>query len=298
MESREEEPASSSSSSQQLAFPAQPDCLLTIGSQHLAAVLAEEWDTGLLVLIQGSPLFWVDDIGTFQTSEAEIAVRVSNIVNVETDDDDLDSNIPVFRIGLVRLDQPPLKLRPQVAPAEKTRPKLVSRLPLDRIRISVSGLIAFSLLVTPLAIVVAVWRYHAQQVVSADAQSAVAVAPQVSSLTPPNGEESAATFLPAASVVPEPIPEPTPEILQLPGVEPFLKLEVAKKLELTPQQMGAFGRMNRTTQEALADLEKYWESDGRLELAQRRNVLLEAARREALQVLTDRQRQTWEAMTR
>ena len=56
------------------------------------------------------------------------------------------------------------------------------------------------------------------------------------------------------------VPEPTPEILQLPGVEPFLKPEVAKKLELTPSQMGAFGRLNKTTQEALEDLEKYWES--------------------------------------
>ena len=86
--------------------------------------------------------------------------------------------------------------------------------------------------------------------------------------------------------------------MQLPGVEPFLNPEVAKKLELTPSQTGTFGRLNKTTQEALEDLEKYWESDGRLELAQRRNVLLKAARQEALQVLTQQQRQTWEAMTR
>ena len=92
--------------------------------------------------------------------------------------------------------------------------------------------------------------------------------------------------------------EPTPEILRLPGVEPFLNPEVAKKLELTPSQTGAFRRLNKTTQEALKDLEKYWESAGRSELARRRNVLLEAARQEALQLLTDQQRQQWEAMTR
>ena len=94
------------------------------------------------------------------------------------------------------------------------------------------------------------------------------------------------------------MPELRLRILRLPGVEPFLNPEVAKALELTPSQMGAFGRLNKTTQEALEDLEKYWESAGRLELARRRNVLLDAARQEALQLLTDQQRQQWEAMTR
>jgi hypothetical protein len=94
------------------------------------------------------------------------------------------------------------------------------------------------------------------------------------------------------------IPEPTPEVLKLPGVEPFLKPEVAKKLALTASQSSAFGRLAKTTQEALQDLEKYWESTGRLELARRRNVLLDAARQEALQLLTDQQRQQWDNLTR
>ena len=89
MDSREIEPVSSRRSLRRPVAPAQPDCLLTIGSQCLAAVLAEEWDTGLHVLIQGSPLFWVEDTGVLQTPDAEIAVRVSNIVRMETDEDDL-----------------------------------------------------------------------------------------------------------------------------------------------------------------------------------------------------------------
>ena len=88
------------------------------------------------------------------------------------------------------------------------------------------------------------------------------------------------------------------EILRLPGVEPFLTPDVAKKLALTPSQMGAFGRLDKTTQEALADLEKYWESPGRLELAQRRSMLLEVARQEALRLLTVEQRLQWECMAR
>ena len=84
--------------------------------------------------------------------------------------------------------------------------------------------------------------------------------------------------------------------MRLPGVEPFLKPEVAKKLKLTPLQTGAFGRLNKTIQEALMDLDKYWESADRLELVRRRNILLDAARQEALQLLTDQQRQQWDAM--
>ncbi len=95
-----------------------------------------------------------------------------------------------------------------------------------------------------------------------------------------------------------PFCEPTPEMLKLPGVEPFLRPEVIAKLELTPTQTDAIGRLDKTTSEALQDLEKYWESVGRLELARRRDVVLGAAREEAMQLLTDQQRQQWEAMTR
>ena len=286
-----QESAGSQTLSQRLVFPAKPDCLLTIGSQHLAAILAEEWDTGLLVLIQGNPLFWVEDIGVFQTLEGEIAVRVSNIVNVETDEDETASSLPVFRIGLARLGPPGVKVRPESVPAEESRPKLRSLLPLDRIRISRGGLVGFVLIVTPLLVVVSAWRCRVPQADSVAAHSMIVDAPETPSSSPASGLQPAVTAAPA-------VPDPPPEILRLPGVEPFLKLEVAKKLQLTPSQVGAFGRLNQTTQEALEDLEKYWESDGRLELAQRRNVLLKAARQEALQVLTDRQRQTWEAMTR
>jgi len=171
---------------------------------------------------------------------------------------------------------------------ESPRRKLFSFLPLDRIRISMTGLIASCLIVIPLVFAVVVWRHYTQSADSVLAQPAAVATPEAPSFVPADG---ARPNVPA-------IPDPTPEILRLPGVEPFLNPKVAKKLDLTPSQMGVFGRLNKTTQQALADLEKYWESDGRLELAQRQNVLLEAARREALQVLTDQQRQTWEAMAR
>ncbi len=300
MDSRELEPVSTRPSLRQVVAPAHPDCLLTMGSQCLAAVLAEEWDAALNVLIQGSPLFWVEDTGILQTPEAEIAVRVSTIVRMESDEDELASSVPAFRIGLARLGQPVVKLPPQPAvPMEEARRKRLSLLPptttmgtwcptwCPPVRISVGGLLAVALIVTPLLLVALAWRYRTSQAGSVDSQRPVAVAADLPSKAPPIQQQPA---VPA-------VPEPTPEILGLPGVEPLLTPKVAKKLALTPSQTGAFGRLNKTTREALQDLEKYWENTGPLELARRRNVLLDAARQEALELLTDQQRQQWDAMT-
>ncbi len=293
MKSREDELAGSPISLQRPVSPTQPDCILTIGSQRVAAILAEEWDAGLHVLIQASPSFWVEDTGSLQTSEAELMVRVSTIVRLGGNENDDVSSPPVFRIELERLSQPVVKLGRQSAPASagSVRPKLLWLFPLDRMRVSVGGLIAFFLIATPLVLAIVAWRHHSATANSADPPSVIAANPESPLSTPAVGLQPAIATKPAA-------PGPTPEILRLPGIEPFLNVEVAKKLELTPSQMGIFGRLNQTTQEALEDLEKYWESDGRLELAERRNVLLKAAHQEALQVLTNRQRQTWDAMTR
>ena len=288
MDSREIEPVGSRRSTQESVAPARPDCLLTVGSQCLTAILAEEGDSGLHVLIQGSPLFWVEDTGVLQTTDVEIAVRVSTIVCMEADPDDSAPSIPAFRIGLARLGQP------APIPGGRSRPKLLSLLPLamsswcPQIRISMGGLIAFSLLVTPLVFVAVAWRHHVHQADAVDLPNPVVAAMEAPAVTPTSTPQPA---VPA-------IPEPTPEILRLPGVQPFLTREVAKRLKLSPSQTGAVGRLNTTTEEALGDLEKYWESADRLDLVRRRNVLLEAARQEALHLLTDKQRRQWEAMTR
>ncbi len=289
MESHEKEPADLGRASQQLLSPGQPDCLLVIGSQRLPAVLGEESDAGLWVLIQGSPLFWVEDAGVLQTAEVEIAVCVSNIVRMETEEDEFSSRIPAFRIGLARLDQTevPLRSQPAPAPLRKACPNFLSRLRLNRLRVSKAGLIALVTIVTPLVFLAAAW-HQVPKTNLIGLLKAAGVAQDTQSSTMKDNMQLRANTA----------PDPAPEMLRLPGVEPFLNSEVAKKLELTPLQMGTLRRLDKATQQALQDLEKYWESPGRLELARRRNVLLEAARHQALQSLTDHQRQQWEAMTR
>ncbi len=292
MDSHEDELAQSQGSTKLPFSTAQPDCLLAVGSQRFAAILTDECETGMHVQIQGSPLFWVEDSGVLQTPDSEISVRVANIVRIESIEDQFVSSIPAFRIGLTCLGQAEEKPAPTTTMGTRRPPAFplgsadsipLSDRPPGRIRAAAGGLIALVMIATPLALVAAAWRHHVQQAGTNDAQQAV---------MPPS----------TAPEVPQPakpaILEPTPETLKLPGIEPFLRPEVIAKLELTPTQTDAIGRLDKTTREALQDLEKYWESVGRLELARRRDVVLEAAREEALQLLTDQQRRQWEAMTR
>jgi hypothetical protein len=296
MESSEIEPVVPRRLSRGPATSAQADCLLTIGSQRFAAVLTKQWDTGLYVLIQGSPLFWVEDTGVLQTPAVEIAVRVCNIVRIETDEDELAPSMPAFRIGLARVGGQAAKLRPQTA-SDRVRDiggNLFSLLPRGGIRISAGGMIAFSLIATPLILVAMAWRHHAHQAAPVVLRNPVDLQKPVVATAGAQPPGPANVVQPAALVE----PEPTPETLGLPGIEPFLKPEVAKKLELTPSQIDALGRLNKTTQQALQDLKKYWEIADQGELARRRDVLLGVAREEALELLTDRQRRQWEAMPR
>jgi len=177
MELCEEEPAAIRRSLNQPVTTPHPDCILSIGTQRLPAILADEQDGGLRILIQGSPSFWVEDSGLLQILEAEIAVRVSSIVRLERDEDDTSSCKPAFCIGLAQLDQAAGELQPQAAPISfpVPRPDIPSPPPTrNQPWITVGGLIAFVLIVTPLAIVAATWRHHA-----------LAVAPQNADTAPP-----------------------------------------------------------------------------------------------------------------
>ena len=84
----------------------------------------------------------------------------------------------------------------------------------------------------------------------------------------------------------------------MPGVEPFFQPEVVKKLDLSAAQQEAIERLKQITQIGIADLEKYFGDDSRLEVAQKRSALLDEARQRALQLLTKQQQALWASMMR
>jgi hypothetical protein len=291
MELSQEKPGKTRQRSNRRDSCPKPDCILTIGAQRLAAIFAEETESTLQVLIQGNPLFWVEEAGVLQMSETEVPVRVSNVVRMEEESDDdeeeLAPSTPMFRVGLARLgrSEGPLRPEPPLTPAENTPPNTPSLTVPEGRRLIRAGLIALALIATPLAFMAAAWIYVHPKNLAFSTAWFTDMTHRDSTSNSKGGDSSAPN-------------EAEAEVLRLPGVEPFLNEAVARKLELTPSQKGACQRLNDTTQAALADLEKYWESSGRLEIARRQIVLLQAARREALQLLTDEQLQQWEAMTR
>ena len=289
MESRGETLTSSCRSSERVDAPARPNCVLAIGSQRLPAILAEECLDSLLLLIRGNPLFWVDDEGELQAPDLAVTVRVSSIVCVEKGEADSAFHVPEFRIAVARLGQTAVK-RPQ--PAQIPEQELHCGRPASRFqksaRPTTGMLVTLNLILTPIVVVAVAWLTHLYQVHSSTSPNADTANLDTRSPTPAIKQQATEDVASRLLL----------EIHQLPGVEPFLQAAVTEKLALTPSQMGALRRLDKTTQQALADLEKYWESSGRLELARRQNMLLEDARHEALQLLTDEQRQRWEALTR
>ncbi len=103
MQTLEEGPARSPGPPPKRPARSQPDCVLSIGFQNLPAAIIEERGGTLVVLIQGSPQFWVDDSGQLKTPETDLEVRVFNMVRVEAEDGDPAGEIPKFRIGLERM---------------------------------------------------------------------------------------------------------------------------------------------------------------------------------------------------
>ncbi len=290
-----EEPVQGPSSATKKAPRPQPTCVLSIGDQQLPAAIVEERGGTMHIVVQGSPQFWVEDDGTLKTPVADFLVRVFNIVREkedEAEDDESVGDIPTFRIGLERLgpieravdpddmfDQPipePKKTE-AAANGEKKR------------RISSLGALALAMTAAVLVGVVVVWKTH-----SGNWTLGLGLTGANSSA---NGKPDSQPIAeqPGSDARPKP---PGVELSGLPGAAPFAQPEIVKKLDLTPSQTDAIRRLNKITLQAVNDLEKYWGSGDRWELAQKRSMLLSEARQQALQLLTDSQRRLWEEMTK
>jgi hypothetical protein len=286
MKSREQEPAGSKRASRRKTPPQQPTCVLSIGAQRLPAVIAEERGGTMHVMVQGSPQFWVEDSGQLTTPDAELSVRVFNIVRVEAAEDDPAGSIPAFRIGLERLGQVARETDPDddLDEEDDDEVEVLTKKPK---RFSLSGPLSLIAVVAILVSAAAAWQRHAGHIWAA-----------------PWGANSGgrkllgSPSLPDSGTIESPSSHAPSGVSKLPGVEPFLQPEVVKKLDLTPAQTDACQRLNLTTQQAVEDLEKYWGSADRWELARKRDMLLLSARQEALELLTDPQRKLWDDMSR
>jgi hypothetical protein len=288
MKSCQEEPAASRIPSLPRPLRVQPDCVLSVGSQRLPAAIAEERGGTLHVLVQGSPQFWVEDDGELATPDADLAVRVFNIVRVEADDDG-SGRIPTFRIGLERLGEVERAVDFEAADLDEAEPEEADAGAKKKRCMHFRSILA--LVIAAVVLVGVSWRHQFWTIfpLQSSSNDKTNIAPPASE--PPKVESTPDSATPG-------MPPETSDLWHLPGVLPFLQAEVAKKLDLTPNQADAIDRLDRVTQEASGDLEKYWGSRGRWELARKRSALMDEARQQALQLLTEPQRKLWDEMTR
>jgi hypothetical protein len=292
MPSVDKEPARPQNPPPRRPARAQPDCVLNIGFQNLPAAIVEERGGTLHVLIQGSPQFWVDDSGQLKTQETELEVRVFNIVRVESEEEDPVGEIPTFRIGLERLGTVANEDETDEADADEEEPEADEAQVKKTTSFPFRGLIL--LLLAACGVCGGAWvgqNYFSTRFVfpawtNAGKQSNIA---NNASAGPDKQPDANAALVLSPAFT---------ELLRLPGVEPFLQPEVAKRLDLSPEQSDAIQRLQQITQMAVADLAKYWGDDRRLEVAQKQKALLDEARQQALQLLTEPQRELWITMAR
>jgi hypothetical protein len=82
-------------------------------------------------------------------------------------------------------------------------------------------------------------------------------------------------------------------VLSLPGPEPFAAPQVVQALELTAEQQTKLNAMIEATVGALRECDERWQSDSRHTHSKKRAIVMDAARQEALKILTERQREKW-----
>ena len=247
------------------------------------------------IVVQGSPQFWVEDDGTLKTPDGEFSVRVFNIVREEAEEaenDETAGDIPTFRVGLERLGPIERTDDPDEFDQPKPEPKKTAAVNGEKkARISPLSVLALAIVAAMLVGAAIVWQTHS------------ANWPFSLGSKGPNQSAGDKADLPSGAEQPGSADQSTSlriaaELLAMPGAVPFAQPEVAKKLGLTPTQADAIQRLNKITLEAVNDLEKYWGSGDRWELAQKRTMLLEEARQHALQLLTSPQRERWDKITK
>jgi hypothetical protein len=291
MKSCVEDPIQSQSPALPCSSRPQPNSVLCVGDQHLPAAIIGERGGTIHIVVQGSPQFWVDDDGTLKVPDVEVPVRVFNIVRVEADEDNSAGDIPLFRVGLERLAQvastedPEELNKPKVEPTNPDPPTTGERKPRTSL---------FTVLTLLVVAIVLVGAGVVCQIHFGNWSSEFGLTGPKKSTGNETGAQNAEQAESAAKSTKS---KWASELLAMPGAVPFAEPEVAKKLELTPIQMDSIRQLNKITVDAANDLEKYWGSGDRWELAHKRTMLLDESRRQALQMLTAPQRKLWEEIT-
>jgi hypothetical protein len=259
--------------------------MLRFGSTEVPVILVNESADGLGVLTGDPGKLWVNRIGLLKTNSVWYEVRVTYILRNEPADVDGAGPEGQFRLGLQRLREIPQQNEARI---NSWRSRIVGvLLPQD----SSGTFTGLSLTVLSVTLVLAVLVFatmtwpHVRPMISGWLHGQ-----PVDVETAREAGKAAATGADAAPGVFHDLAR------QVPGAEVFLLPEVAEALGLIAAQQAEIRHLSETTRQALAEVPWRWPDDSRQAQAHRRAVIQEAARREALLLVTGPQRQRWERL--
>jgi hypothetical protein len=252
---------------------------LLVGGSPLAVRVASRLPEGFSVIVEGVPPIRAGDVLQLRSADGWYQVRVTNIVARQPDNDDWEGHSSgLFDVGL-------FELREYRDPAFEDRGRLGRRTGLVPVRLGGALLVGvvrwlfwtFSIVGIPLAVAALVWYSDTivewYQTWRDGFRKAEAVATEA---------DSPAERLRAA--------------IRLPGAAVFTVPEVAHALELTNDQQGEIRRIVAMTEDAFRVLDPEVRKAGRQAETEVGRKVLDAARQEALRILTPEQRRRWDAL--
>jgi hypothetical protein len=258
---------------------------LRFGSTEFPVVLVNQSAEGVGVLTGDPGKLQANRVGLLKTARIWYEVRVTYVLRNEPAEGEPSEQQATYRVGLQRLREIP---RQNEAGVGSWRSRIVGcLLPRD----SSGTFTGLALLAISVALVLAVVLF---------------VTLVCSHLSPAaggwlGGQPAEAATGTGGGQEPAGGGDAPPGVFRdlarrVPGADVFLLPEVADLLGLSASQQREIRRLSATTRQALEELDRRWPEDSREAREHRRAAIQEAARQEALLLVTGPQRQRWERL--
>jgi len=258
-----------------------PQAMLIVGRKEMPVSVLDESVGGFAILADRAPGIHAHDIVHLRNGDTIYETRVVYIGRAAMSSDGAASN--GFRLGLERMTE----ARVPPTAAEKT-PWLMRLSAPDRVasqRSVLGALIMLGLLVIGASLGIVLLL----AAVNGSARHAmgewIGLREPLPTATPPKPSAPNRTGRQIQEFVE-----------QMPGAAALMAPAISEKLTLTEAQRVQIGELVDKTNAALAEFDRYFANDSRRERAEKRAMLFAESRRQALGVLTPRQRAEWEAI--
>jgi len=275
------------------------EAVLKVGEDYVMARLVDESAKGFAVTTDRTPGVDVDDVIGLWTTAGRFEVRVASIAQARASRTYLPQDpghveLP-SRLGLERLRDLGTE-EPQPA-----RLAWLDRLwhtgfsPWSSSSTSSAAMLIMACVVVPVLLIVAM-TYFDRPLMKRLAQWSKGSDFSLRSQSRVESPESRVESPEPLSTLDSRLSTLYSTIRRLPGPSALVAPEVVRELALTDTQRAEIRRIVDATDEAIGQIDEYWRQDSRQTRSEKRTMLLNEARRRALEVLTPQQHASWNAL--